>query len=158
LPDRRDKKKRPKAKNPPGKISRNPSAGAADPDAAGGQSIRWRLGRMDFAGDWSWGNLDREDLAELHREVTYCETATIRSLRTERKLKDVPIEAMCPEAQNRLAQIEQEDIDALTQLRLREAKRRAWGVLDGADFHVIWWDPSHTVATGKDRARVRSKE
>ena len=58
--------------------------------------------------------------------------------------KEIPKEHTCDEAQKRLQEIAQEDIDSLWSLRL-EGAHRLWGIRDGGVYHMIWWDPDHEV-------------
>lgn len=52
-------------------------------------------------------------------------------------------------AQQRLQEIEQEQWDSLFQINVRGGIR-LWGIRDRAIFHLLWYDPHHTVYVQKD--------
>lgn len=56
----------------------------------------------------------------------------------------VTVSTISNEAQKRLRDIQQDDIDELFSLRL-SGTERIWGIRDGRVFYVLWWDPEHTV-------------
>lgn len=60
------------------------------------------------------------------------------------RVKSVPASGICKDARDRLGDIERDDIDDLVEIRLGN-KPRVWGVRRGHVFHVLWWDPDHTV-------------
>ena len=56
----------------------------------------------------------------------------------------IPVDVLSKEAQQRLCEIEQDDIDGLFELRISK-QERIFGIKDGLVFRVLWWDPKHTV-------------
>ena len=56
----------------------------------------------------------------------------------------VPVTRLIHAAQQRLSQHPQGDVDSLLRLRFT-GKQRLWGIKDGDIFHVIWWDPEHSI-------------
>lgn len=62
----------------------------------------------------------------------------------------VPISKICPEAQGRLKELKQDDVDELISLRLT-GKKRVWGIRDQNILKILWWDPEHTVCPSLKR-------
>ncbi|MBX7259668.1 MAG: hypothetical protein K1Y02_25150 [Candidatus Hydrogenedentes bacterium] len=56
----------------------------------------------------------------------------------------MPINEICKNAQKRLSEIRQDDIDELFSFRIMK-KKRLWGILDRHVFKILWWDPDHQV-------------
>jgi len=123
---------------------KQPTTGALAPDAIKHEPITWGLKRVDFHGDWGWLQLDPEQVAALHRELIDLEGATLHELLRSKKTKDIPSEHMCREAKKRLGTLRLEERDVLWELRLN-GKRRAWGLVEGAVFQFLWWDPGETA-------------
>lgn len=145
--------KKPKVGRAP-KPRKQPSTG--DTELAAGLLV-WRLADADLDGRWGWRNLDGAHLDELHRHLAVAERATLRELRDRQHIKELPVEHVCREAQERLVQIGCEEHDTLWELRIATSKkRRVWGIMRGSAFHLLWWDPDHTVTgTGPPRGTRR---
>ena len=63
----------------------------------------------------------------------------------------LPFDKIASAAQRRLKEIGRDDIDLLFQLNI-QGKERVWGVRLEGIFHLLWWDPDHTVyPVGKKR-------
>jgi len=139
------------------KAKRQPTTGGREPEPEEQRLLAWRMARVDLDEEWGWRKLDAADLEQLHRLLTEYETTPLHKLRHDERIREIPVEDICPEAQERLARLEQEDIEALHELRLGHHNWRAWGILDRSTFYFLWWDPEHTVCTGRDRARSRSR-
>jgi hypothetical protein len=121
--------------------------------------LTWRLNELDFdgpleTGECAWNGLLTKDLAQLKRDLVEYETRTMRAMRSEKKLVSIPFPSLRQEAQDRLRELELED-EHLWHLRLGGVggKRRVWGLLYANVFHLVWWDPLHQIARGKDRKR-----
>lgn len=61
-----------------------------------------------------------------------------------RNSHEVSINQISKEAQKRLQELHQDDIENLVSLRLTEPKR-IWGIKSGNTLKWLWWDPEHTV-------------
>jgi hypothetical protein len=51
---------------------------------------------------------------------------------------------LCREAQRRLAELRQDDVDQVFSLRIT-ARQRVWGLRSGRVLKLLWWDPEHQV-------------
>jgi hypothetical protein len=134
-----------------------PRTGGLDPDSTPPGRLTWRMARVDFGGGWSWKELADDQLANLRRVLAEYETSDLHALRHDARIREIPVSDMCEEARARLVDLQQEDLDSLWELRLGIASWRVWGVLDRSTFDLLWWDPNHTVCTGRDRARGRGR-
>lgn len=56
----------------------------------------------------------------------------------------VAITQLCAQAQKRLRDSGQADLEELVSLRL-SGPERVWGILREGVLAVIWWDPNHEV-------------
>lgn len=114
--------------------------------------LGWRTGQIDFQGEWGWAKLDPADAPRLRQELVAFEGESLQVLKDKRWVKFISTKEMDYKARDRLAEIEKDD-EGLWQLHLAFSKWRVWGFLDGAVFYFLWWDPTHSVATGKCRNR-----
>ena len=111
----------------------------------------WRVGMIDFEGDWSWNKIDNiSKLIEIQSKLKNFETMTWAEIENKLIKKGtpqnhfMPVENICKNAQLRLSKINLDDIDCLYSLRLSGLKR-IWGIHDNEILNIIWWDPEHTV-------------
>ena len=65
-------------------------------------------------------------------------------------IKNIKIDSLCKEAQNRLIELRFDDLDELWEFRL-SGKERIWGTRFGAVIDLIWWDPNHEVCPSKKK-------
>lgn len=56
----------------------------------------------------------------------------------------IPASKLCSSAQERLAELRQDDTDDLISLR-KAGKERIWGIKDRDVLKILWWDPNHEV-------------
>ncbi len=119
--------------------------------------VAWRLADADLTGEWGWRSLDAEHLDVLHRHLAEAEQSTLRELRNQRIVKDIPVAHICRAAQERLIEIGREEHDTLWELRVPTSDGwRAWGIVRDWVFYFLWWDPNHTVCgTGPPRGTRR---
>lgn len=106
----------------------------------------WRTGRMDWDGPWSWSKCKAGEWESLCHLLHDFESMTWDDLhaRSKPKAKEFSKTHLCSDAQKRLQQIGQDDLDTLCELRLGGAVR-VWGIRDRNTFIALWWDPRHTV-------------
>lgn len=83
------------------------------------------------------------------------EKKSVRKLQLDHAVKDIPVADISTAAQNRLLETRCEDEDTLWELRFGTKKWRAWGLLRGPIFYLLWWDPKHTVSGPPPKGRFR---
>lgn len=57
---------------------------------------------------------------------------------------NIEVNQIVKDAQRRLEEIRQADVDELFSLRL-SGKERIWGIVDRNIFKILWWDPKHEI-------------
>lgn len=104
----------------------------------------------DKDGDWSLQNLNEREALNLIKFLTSMSELTWTEVRNLQAGGDPlyhsqPVESLCPSAQKRIRHLKLDELDdKLFRFRL-DSTSRLWGYeLDGI-FHVVWWDPEHTV-------------
>lgn len=113
------------------------------------QTVHWSFAVFDGSVDWH----DQQHKEETFRYVagrmrTY-ESMTWRQIKSRGDYNHaVPTNKIIPQAQKRLRQINQDDVDELWRFRF-DAKRRIWGIRDGRLFKVLWWDPQHKICPSR---------
>lgn len=115
------------------------------------QNPAWQISIMDFGGDWGWHTLTLEQLKDIHDKLRSFESMTWGEIETKRTKGGsqqnhiMSVSRICKEAQERLAEIELDDTDALYSLRLSQTNR-VWGIRQGDGvLKILWWDPEHSV-------------
>ncbi|HUU84608.1 MAG TPA: hypothetical protein VM243_14005 [Phycisphaerae bacterium] len=68
----------------------------------------------------------------------------------QNRWRDHPVQRdkLIREAQKRLVELGQDDIDELWRFRLN-AKQRLWGIRVDDMFRALWWDPEHLICPSK---------
>jgi hypothetical protein len=115
-----------------------------DPEAAKDELISWRLSRVDLDGAWGWRNIPADQVPSLLQKLCDCERLTLGELMQRKGTTQIAVEDLPTDAQKRLVEIKQDDVDAIWHLRLG-GKLRVWGIVDRSIFYFLWYDPEHTV-------------
>ena len=125
--------------------SKTPKA-AVSPDSLLYQHPSWRVRSLEIAGPFGWHEISGEKLREIGKKPGDFESLTWQEIRIRDKDKNhaIPVADLTIEAQDRLAEIGQDDVDEIFSLRL-SAKERIFGILDESVMRVLWWGPDHRV-------------
>ena len=108
-----------------------------------------RFDSVDFGGPWSITAANREHLAQIFKAVASFESMTVgEAFNGEYPGVDYVIDEMPKPAKDRLAELDLDDQDKISRLRLGN-KPRLYGFRRGRFFHVLWWDPEHLVVPSK---------
>ena len=115
----------------------------------------WKFRGIDLAGPWGCHELTKEHLLSLVEKLSDFETMTWSQIEQKRgkhapQNHEMPVAAICSKAQGRLKELKYDDVDVLYSLHIAQL-RRLWGIRRGHVFHVLWWDPEHTVYATKGR-------
>lgn len=122
----------------------------------GAELMTWTRDTADVAGEWSWGSRSCLDddwdeivlpfLSEYEKknwnEITSEKTGSGKKRR--KKHITYPVADICKEAQDRLVEIERDDIDLVFRFRLG-GRERLFGTRAGPLFSLLWWDPTHKI-------------
>ncbi len=138
-----------KNKSPKNKI--NPSSKKIprtkeDPINYESKEIAWHINTIDRLGNWGWNKLNKDVFwNDIFEKIKSFESMTWSEIKKNKKNNhSVKVSKICPEAQNRLGEIELDDVEELFSLRLG-SKKRIWGIRNGRVLKILWWDPNHTV-------------
>lgn len=109
----------------------------------------WKFARLDLDGNWGWSQIDKDGLLRVLERLRAFESMTWREIE-EKKTKHGPqchpmeITSVTKEARDRLSEIQLTEAPQLYSLRCTGGER-IWGYRLGRVFHIVWWDPDHTV-------------
>ena len=120
------------------------------PESNENRRIHWHLSAIDTAGPWTVFFVSK----------TYLVGSLIAKLKSYESMRwgeidrskshPVPIQNLCGEAQRRLEEIGQDDVESLFSLRF-SGQQRLWGIRDRAAFKILWWDPNHEVCPSEKK-------
>lgn len=109
--------------------------------------FRFRFDMLDLDDDceWSMRTMSVEDHCDLLKKLSDYETKSPSSAIQEKIFKIYENFGSCPNkcAVHRLLD-QYPTCDAMARFRLSGSKR-LYGIVDGNEFHVVWWDPDHLV-------------
>jgi hypothetical protein len=132
--------KKPLAKRQP--ESRKQVFGA--PPAVEDKRPVWRLRDLDWGGPFSCTVLDAPTLERVVRKLGEFETMQWHDIDGKTGSHPIPVGQLHRDAQQRLEEIGQADIDELYSLRVM-GRERVFGVRDRWILRILWWDPDHAV-------------
>lgn len=133
------------ANNPQDRTLRVQSPGSTDH-----QTIAWQLHRVDHGGQWGWDLCHHQTFTDMIlAKIKAFDQMTWHALASTGS-HQVSLSDLCKEAQQRLSEIRQDDIDSLYSLRIR-GKERIWGIREGRVLKILWWDPDHSVCPSQKR-------
>ncbi len=120
-----------------------------------GTRMTWCIKRADRRDHWSWGEprawTDEEWEEIIHppmrdlARLTWGEIDRQNSGSGHKMHHSHEIGDLIDEAQRRWQQLELDEFDSVFRFRLGGQKRRAWGFIVQAHFHLVWWDRDHSL-------------
>lgn len=126
---------------PPKKVPRGENV-----DFAKGHPV-WSFSVLDLdAPIGGWSQLDpRNHVQEVLERFRNWETMTWAEILANKKRNHlIDVEKCVAPAQERLRELKLDDLDRLLSLGVN-GPGRVWGILDGATFRLLWWDPDHAI-------------
>lgn len=109
------------------------------------ERLVWRVSIIDKDGKWGWGRIDSNILWDkIHSKLKSFESMTLNEITKKNDSHNIEVNQIVKDAQKRLEEIGQADVDALFSLRL-SGKERIWGIVDRNIFKILWWDPNHEI-------------
>jgi len=115
--------------------------------------ISWCFSRMDVGEEARW-SVKKVDLnyfwESMFEKIKNYESQTIAELNMLQHNRNMPITGLCREAQNRLIELKQDDIDEIYHIEF-DGMKRLWGIFDGSIFRIVWWDPDHEICPSRRR-------
>jgi len=104
--------------------------------------ISWHVCIVDMGGPFGWTKA-KSEIQGILRKLGGFETQTWADIKGPNN-HAIPKNEICKDAQKRLIEINQDDIDKLFSFHL-SGKKRVWGIQDRSFFKVLWWDPDHKI-------------
>ena len=104
---------------------------------------------MDVDGPWCFYRNEHADLRIVIDGLRPFESMTWGEISGPRN-HFIPRGDIIGDAQRRLEDIKQDDVDDLYSLHLN-GKRRIWGIRDGSILRLLWWDPDHKICPAHKR-------
>lgn len=119
---------------------------ASNPELYYDQKPSWRISKIELTDCYGWHVLDLKQIGYIKAKLSNFETMTWREILVESRKQNhlVEVSKLSADANRRLVETQQDDIDQLLSLRLT-GKQRVWGVLHQGACHLLWWDPRHQV-------------
>ena len=129
----------------------------ADP-VIGGYPLAWRFSGCDKGGPFSWSGIDTDiKFREIVEKLNEFETKTWAQLLNAGS-HPIPKDRISKGAQDRLRQIERDDVDELMSFSLT-GPNRVWCIQSGHIMRILWWDPAHQVyPVERDKADRRKRQ
>ena len=107
----------------------------------------WAFSRCDLRGcRWSWEHVNGETLVQIIDRLKGHESLAWKQILLEKSNGSIEIShpKIDGDAKQRLVDLGLGNFDAIWKLRV-DGPGRVWGVRKGRTFHIVWWDPEHTV-------------
>jgi hypothetical protein len=119
---------------------------ATDPSSYNQQHPSWRIADMELIDPFGWHKLGSDKIRAIREKLGHFESMTWNEILIAGKKRNhsVSTAKLCAQAQKRLREIGQNDLEELVSLRL-SGPERVWGILRGGVLTVLWWDPEHKV-------------
>lgn len=121
--------------------------------------MTWCKSRSDQEGEWTWGDSRAWSEDEWSRSIQPAldclshstwqeiEQMSARGKRGKRLRAHHghDLTELVAEAQERWIDLSLEEFDNVFRFRVGGQKRRAWGFIVQAHFHLVWWDRTHQI-------------
>lgn len=112
----------------------------------------WRVSIIQTVDPFGWHVATLDELRTIQQRLANLETMSWSEIliRGKHWNHNVELAQICPEARANLAEIGQDDVDAVLSLRLTNVGR-VWGLFQAGVVRVLWWDPQHSICPGLPR-------
>ena len=99
---------------------------------------------MDIDGPFCPTRMTRDTMLEVRQRLASFESMTWGEIGSTGS-HPIPVSDLSADAQRRLGEIRQDDVEQLYSLRV-SGTERVFGIREGGVLRILWWDPSHQVA------------
>jgi hypothetical protein len=101
---------------------------------------------MELVDPFGWHTVSASTIRSVREKLGHFESMTWNEILVKGKKRNhsVSTSRLCAQAQKRLRDSGQADLDELVSLRL-SGPERIWGILRQGVLAVLWWDPNHKV-------------
>lgn len=104
----------------------------------------WAFQVVDLGGPWCWSRMTADGIFEVFGKPRSYESMPWRAIEGPTGSHFVDRGRLSREAQARLVEVGQDDVDQVFSLRIT-GRRRVWGLRSGRVLKLLWWDPEHAV-------------
>lgn len=123
------------------------------------QRMTWCDTKSDQVGQWTWGDprawTDQEWSDTIQPSLNHLKNSTWQEIeqmsapgKRGKRLRSHhwhEVVDIAQEAQQRWVELDLEQFDSVFRFRVGGQKRRAWGCVVQAHFHLVWWDRKHKI-------------
>lgn len=123
------------------------------------QRMTWCHTKSDQVGQWTWGELRAWTVEEwdgtILPSLNHLKNSTWEEIeqmsapgKKNRRLRSHhwhDLIDLVEEAQQRWIEVGLEQFDTVFRFRIGGQRRRAWGYVVQAHFHLVWWDRMHKI-------------
>lgn len=115
------------------------------------KKISWKFSIIDTDGKWTFKYIEKDFFwNHLLSKLKNFESQTVSEFITPKHNHKIEKCNLCKEAQKRLIKIKLDDYDEFYSVHISSIKR-LWGILEGSNFKILWWDPEHEICPIKSR-------
>lgn len=115
------------------------------------KKISWKFSMIDTGGEWTFKNIKKDYFwNHLLSKLKNLESQTVSEFIIPEHNHKIKKCSLCKEAQKRLIKIKLDDYDEFYSVHITSIKR-LWGILEGSNFKILWWDPKHEICPIKRR-------
>lgn len=106
----------------------------------------WQISLLQMVDPWGWHELGKTKTAEIKSKLAELEKKTWNTILVREKHWNhtIAVSKLSPDAQRRLAEIGQDDVDEVISLRL-SGQERVLGIRNMGVLRLLWWDPYHQI-------------
>ena len=106
----------------------------------------WQISLLQMVHPWGWHDIEKTKTEEIKTKLAEFEKKTWNTILVDERHRNhrIPKNKLSDGAQQRLAEVGQDDVDYLVSLRL-SGKERVFGILNMGVLRLLWWDPDHQI-------------
>lgn len=110
-------------------------------------SPSWKFSSVDKNGPYKWPQDDPGLVSEIIKKLSNFDSMKWLEISGEDH-HSIPRSSLSKEAQQRLEQLELDDIDEIFSFHFN-GRKRIFGILDLSAVKLLWWDEDHKVCPSK---------
>jgi len=106
----------------------------------------WRVSLLETVEPFGWHTSEQGELLQVKQRFASFESMTWKQILCQAGYRNhfVSRDRLCADAQKRLREMGQDDVDSVISLGITQ-KSRVFGIMEHNVLKVLWWDPEHLV-------------
>jgi hypothetical protein len=104
--------------------------------------MSWRFSKADLGGPYHCCNFSHDDYKLIWDRLRAFEGMNIDAFKRDGSLHDITPDKLSPDAQNRLNELQLDDVDTVYSFHIK-GKCRLWCIRHLNIFCILWWDREH---------------